>query len=60
MNTEKQLTELIAELTKHIGEYEMQFIKELENAGMTARMMHYLDTINEMGHPPQKYRKSLK
>ncbi len=45
------LVELIEIITKLIGDWEMQFIKEYEAEGFTARQIEYIDTINRLGNP---------
>lgn len=45
------LVELIEILTKRLGDWEMQFIKEYEEAGFTARQIEYIDVINKLGNP---------
>lgn len=45
------LTELIEKLTRHIGDIEVQFIKSLAEAGITARQLDYLEEIERLGHP---------
>ncbi len=51
MKREYDLVELVAVLTRLVGDWELAFLKELESAGMTARQLHYLDTIAELGNP---------
>ena len=45
------LVELIEILTRLIGDWEMQFIKEYEKEGFTARQIEYIDVINRLGNP---------
>lgn len=45
------LVELIEILTRLIGDWEMQFIKEYEQEGFTARQIEYIDVINRLGNP---------
>lgn len=45
------LLELIEILTKLIGDWEMQFIKEYEQEGFTARQIEYIDVIDRLCNP---------
>jgi DNA-binding MarR family transcriptional regulator len=45
------LVELIEIITRLIGDWEMQFVKEYEQEGFTARQMEYIDEINKLGNP---------
>lgn len=45
------LVEIVEILTRHIGDWEMEFIKKYEAEGFTARQMEYLDVINHFGNP---------
>jgi len=45
------LVELVEILTKRLGDWEMQFVKEYEEAGFTARQIEYIDVINKLGNP---------
>lgn len=45
------LVELIEIITKIIGDWELQFVREYEQAGFTVRQMEYLDTIHRLGNP---------
>ncbi|PKL38842.1 MAG: hypothetical protein CVV44_08210 [Spirochaetae bacterium HGW-Spirochaetae-1] len=45
------LVELIEMITAIIGDIEVQFIKSLGDAGLTARQLAYLEVINRLGHP---------
>lgn len=45
------LLEIIEIITKHIGDGEMQFLKEYEAEGFSARQMEYLDVIKRLGNP---------
>ena len=45
------LVELIEIITRVIGEIEIQFIKSLEEAGLTAKQLNYLEAINRLKHP---------
>lgn len=51
MNKSFDLVELIAILTRYLGELEAKFLAELETAGITPRQLHYLDVIAELEHP---------
>lgn len=51
MNTTFDLVELIAILTRYLGELEAKFFIELETAGITPRQLHYLDVIAALEHP---------
>ncbi len=55
------LVEIIEILTKLIGDWEIQFMKEYSEEGFTARQIEYIDLINRLGHPtPGEIAKSLK
>lgn len=45
------LVELIEILTRLIGDWEMQFFKEYEQEGFTARQLEYIDVIDRLGNP---------
>jgi len=45
------LVELIEILTRLIGDWEMEFLKEYEKEGFTARQVEYIDVINKLGNP---------
>lgn len=45
------LVELIEILTRLIGDWEMQFVKEYADEGFTPRQIEYVDVINSLGHP---------
>lgn len=45
------LVELIEILTRLIGDWEMQFFKEYEQEGFTARQVEYIDVIGRLNHP---------
>lgn len=45
------LVELIEIITRTIGDWEMEFVKEYEKEGFTARQIEYIDTIHKLGHP---------
>lgn len=45
------LIELIEIITKLIGDWEMQFFKEYEQEGFTARQVEYIDVINKLDNP---------
>jgi len=45
------LVELIEIITAIIGDIEVQFIKSLGDAGLTARQLAYLEAISRLGHP---------
>lgn len=49
--TKHKLIELVKKLTHIIGDIEIRFIKSLGEAGLTARQLDYLETINRLGHP---------
>ena len=45
------LVELIEIITKIIGDWELQFVREYEQEGFTVRQMEYLDAIHKLGNP---------
>lgn len=45
------LVELIEIITRLVGDVEMQFIREYEKAGLTARQLEYIEMIGKLGHP---------
>ena len=45
------LTELIEKLTRLVGDIEVEFIRSLGEAGITARQLDYLEEIERLGHP---------
>jgi DNA-binding MarR family transcriptional regulator len=45
------LVELIEIITKLIGDWEMQFFKEYEQEGFTARQLEYISVIGRLGNP---------
>ena len=45
------LVELIEIITKLIGDWEMQFIRDYEAEGFTARQLEYIDVISKLGNP---------
>ena len=45
------LTELIEKLTRLVGDIEVEFIKTLGDAGITAKQLDYLEEIERLGHP---------
>ncbi|MEE9911009.1 MAG: MarR family transcriptional regulator [Deltaproteobacteria bacterium] len=45
------LVELIAILTKLIGDWEMQFVQQYTGEGFTIRQLEYIDVINTLGNP---------
>ncbi len=45
------LVELIEIITKLIGDWELQFYKEYEQEGFTARQLEYIDVIGRLGNP---------
>ncbi len=45
------IVELIEILTGYIGDLELQFLKQVEDAGLTAKMLTYLNEIHKKGHP---------
>lgn len=45
------LTELIEKLTHLVGDIEVEFIKTLGDAGITAKQLDYLEEIERLGHP---------
>lgn len=45
------LVELIEIITKLIGNWEMQLIREYEAEGFTARQLEYIDVISKLGNP---------
>ena len=45
------LVELIAMLTKLIGDWEMQFVQQYTVEGFTIRQIEYIDVINTLGNP---------
>ena len=45
------LVELIAMLTKLIGDWEMQFVQQYTGEGFTIRQLEYIDVINTLGNP---------
>jgi len=48
------LIELIRIITQMIGDLEIQFIREYEDLGLTARQIEYIDTIEKLGNPNLK------
>ena len=48
------LVELIRIITQMIGDWEIQFIREYEAEGLTARQIEYIDTIEKLGNPNLK------
>ena len=46
-----KLLELIEIITKLIGDWELQFIRECEAAGLSARQLEYIDIINKLDNP---------
>ena len=48
------LVELIGIITQMIGDWEIQFIREYEAEGLTARQIEYIDAIEKMGNPNLK------
>jgi DNA-binding MarR family transcriptional regulator len=45
------LVELIEIITKLVGDIEVQFIREYEKAGLTARQLEYIEIIGKLDHP---------
>lgn len=45
------LIELIEQLTKLIGDWEMQFVQQYAEEGFTVRQIEYIDVINKLGNP---------
>jgi DNA-binding MarR family transcriptional regulator len=45
------LVELIEVITKLIGDWELEFYKEYEKEGFTARQVEYIDVIDRLGNP---------
>jgi DNA-binding MarR family transcriptional regulator len=45
------LVELIAMLTKLIGDWEMQFMQQYTGEGFTIRQIEYIDVIGTLGNP---------
>ena len=45
------LVELIEIITKLIGDWEMRFLRECEEAGFTARQIEYIDIIDKLDNP---------
>lgn len=51
MNAKRDLVELVEIITRYFGEFEMEFLKEIEASGITARQLHYLDFIATLENP---------
>ena len=51
MTADYTLTEIVDILTRTMGEMESRVLTGSEFAALSMRQLHYLDTINRLGHP---------